>query len=113
MKSTFAAIVMALSVSLWSAVAAEADTAGEVRILCDQFRTAQNARDLAKVRTLLIDSPQWVSDGETFRGPEAPIRDGMSGQASVLLSERIVVRGANRFATERIARSPMGVYIEG
>jgi tetratricopeptide (TPR) repeat protein len=43
---------------------------------------------------------------------EACIRDGMSGQASALLSERIVVRGANRFATQRVARSPTGLYVE-
>jgi hypothetical protein len=30
-----------------------------------------------------------------------------------LLSERIAVRGANRFATERIDRFPTGFSIEG
>jgi ketosteroid isomerase-like protein len=76
MKSTFAAVVMALSVSLWSAVVAEADTASDVRTLYDQFRTAQNARDLATVKTLLIDSPQflWVSDGKSFWGREALVK---------------------------------------
>ena len=43
---------------------------------------------------------------------EACIREGTNQQASILLSERIVVRGANRFATERISGSPLGYYIE-
>jgi hypothetical protein len=55
---------------------AEADAAGEVRTLYDQFRSAQNARDLAKVKTLLVDSPQflWVSDGKSFWGPDALVK---------------------------------------
>ena len=47
-----------------------------MRALYDQFRSAQNARDLVKVRTLLIDSPQllWVSDGKSFWGADALVK---------------------------------------
>ena len=38
---------------------------------------------------------------------------GLNQQAAILLSERIVVRGANRFAAERIARFAMGYSVEG
>ena len=57
-------------------MAAEADAAGDVRTLYDQFRAAQNARDLATLKTLLIDSPQflWVSDGKSFWGREALVK---------------------------------------
>ena len=42
---------------------------------------------------------------------EACIREGMNQQAAALLSERIVVRGANRFAEERIARYAVGLLV--
>ena len=44
---------------------------------------------------------------------EACIREGMSREAATLLSERMVVRGANRFAAERVARFDLGSYSEG
>jgi ketosteroid isomerase-like protein len=39
------------------------------------FAAAQNARDLARVRQILIDSPQflWVTDGMTVWGPDATL----------------------------------------
>ena len=39
---------------------------------------------------------------------EACVREGMNQQGALLLSERIVVRGTNRFAEERIARYAIG-----
>jgi hypothetical protein len=52
-----------------------AGPADEVRALYDQFVTAQNARDVRKVRSLLLDSPKflWVSDGKTFWGPDTMV----------------------------------------
>jgi hypothetical protein len=41
--------------------------------LYQRFAAAQNARDLARVRPLLLDSSSflWVSDGQSFWGPDA------------------------------------------
>ena len=39
---------------------------------------------------------------------EACIREGLNQQAAILLTERIVIRGTNRFASERIARFATG-----
>ena len=45
----------------------------EIRATYEQFVAAQNARDLDRVRSLLLDSPEflWVSDGRSFWGREA------------------------------------------
>ena len=45
----------------------------EVRALYERFAAAQNARDLERVRPLLLDAPifLWVSDGQSFWGPDA------------------------------------------
>jgi hypothetical protein len=53
--------------------AAAADPVGAVRALYQQFAAAQNAHDLAAVRPLLLDRPEflWVSDGQSFWGPDA------------------------------------------
>ena len=74
MKIVFAAVALALSLA--PAPAARASTADEVRAVYDQFAAAQNARDLAKVKTFLIDSPKflWVSDGMSFWGPDALVK---------------------------------------
>ena len=74
MKSIIAAIALVLS--FCAATGAEADTAGDVRALYEKFSGAQNARDLVKVRTLLVDSPQflWVSDGKSFWGANALVK---------------------------------------
>ncbi|MFO1047139.1 MAG: DUF4440 domain-containing protein [Geminicoccaceae bacterium] len=50
-----------------------ADPASEVRALYERFAAAQNARDLDRVRPLLLDTPQflWVSDGQSFWGVDA------------------------------------------
>lgn len=51
------------------------DPASEVRVLYDQLAAAQNRRDAAAVRGLLLDSPDflWVSDGKPFWGPETMV----------------------------------------
>ena len=49
---------------LWT-IPALADDAGEALALHQRFAAAQNAPDLAQVRTLFVDSPRflWISDG--------------------------------------------------
>lgn len=61
-----------LAASIATASDADAAQKDELRAAYEQFVTAQNARDLASVRELLLDSPQflWVSDGKTFWGRE-------------------------------------------
>ncbi|WP_284180284.1 nuclear transport factor 2 family protein [Rhabdaerophilum sp. SD176] len=46
-----------------------------VKALYARFVDAQNRRDTAAVRVLLLDSPRflWVSDGKPFWGPETMI----------------------------------------
>jgi ketosteroid isomerase-like protein len=55
------------------ALPARADGEAAVRDLYGRFLAAQNARDLAAVRTTLWASPKflWVSDGRPFWGPDA------------------------------------------
>ena len=74
MKRTFAAMLVALS--LGASFPAQASVADDVRAVYDQFAAAQNARDLAKVKTFLVDSPRflWVSDGMSFWGPDALVK---------------------------------------
>jgi ketosteroid isomerase-like protein len=68
--------ILSLSAFLLAAPQARADPSGEVRALYQDFAAAQNARDLAKVRTYLLDSPKflWVSDGMSFWGPNALVK---------------------------------------
>ena len=56
-----------------AAPARAADPAVEVRALYQRFAAAQNARDLERVRPLLLDRPEflWVSDGQSFWGADA------------------------------------------
>jgi ketosteroid isomerase-like protein len=58
---------------LLAASPALADPATEVQALYERFAAAQNAHDLAAVRPLLLDAPTflWVSDGQSFWGPDA------------------------------------------
>lgn len=53
--------------------ASAADPSSEVRVLYERFAAAQNARDLDRIRPLLLDTPQflWVSDGQSFWGVDA------------------------------------------
>ena len=74
MKWTFAATLVALS--LGASSPAPANVADDVRAVYDQFAAAQNTRDLAKVKTFLVNSPKflWVSDGMSFWGPDALVK---------------------------------------
>jgi ketosteroid isomerase-like protein len=56
--------------SLLLAPVAKADTADEVIATYNSFAAAQNARDLGRVKELLLDSPSflWVSDGKSVWG---------------------------------------------
>ena len=74
MKRIVAAIVMALALDYAPGVSAA--PADDVLAVYEEFAAAQNARDLAKVKTFLVDSPRflWVSDGMSFWGPEALVK---------------------------------------
>ncbi|HEX6012952.1 MAG TPA: nuclear transport factor 2 family protein [Geminicoccaceae bacterium] len=71
MKTLLAAL--ALVIGLAAAPVASAAPADEVRELYGRFLEAQNGRDLARVRAVLLDSPKflWVSDGMSVWGPDA------------------------------------------
>jgi ketosteroid isomerase-like protein len=71
MKALLSAL--ALVIGLAAAPTASAAPADEVRELYGRFLEAQNARDLARVRSVLLDSPKflWVSDGMSVWGPDA------------------------------------------
>jgi ketosteroid isomerase-like protein len=57
----------------WMVMPAKADTRGEVLAAYSEFAAAQNARDLVRVKAVLLDSPQflWVSDGKSVWGRDA------------------------------------------
>lgn len=67
------AICAALATQPCAALATGAAANDEVMSLYGRFAAAQNARDLAAVRTLLLDSPDflWVSDGKSVWGRDA------------------------------------------
>jgi uncharacterized protein (TIGR02246 family) len=71
---TIARFAIALAAFLFAAAGARAETGprDEVLALYGRFAAAQNARDLAAVRALMIDSPDflWVSDGKSVWGPD-------------------------------------------
>jgi uncharacterized protein (TIGR02246 family) len=73
-RAALVAIAILWSPNVWSP-SAWADTASDVRALYQQFVTAQNAFDLAKVRSLFIDRPDflWVSDGTAVWGRDATL----------------------------------------
>jgi ketosteroid isomerase-like protein len=74
MKATIAAV--ALIAATLMAPTAWADPADEVRATYNQFAAAQNARDIDKVRAVLLDSPQflWISDGMAIWGRDAVLQ---------------------------------------
>jgi ketosteroid isomerase-like protein len=61
--------------TLWTVAVASADTRRDVLAAYDRFVSAQNARDLSRVREALLDSPDflWVSDGKSVWGRDALI----------------------------------------
>lgn len=72
MKKLLAAGLVALSLATERAAAAVDD---DILATYKAFMTAQNARDLAGIRKLLIDSPKflWVTDGMAVWGPDATL----------------------------------------
>ena len=71
MRTLFAAGVLALSSTV-----AHAGSEDDVRAVFEQFVRAQNAHDVAAVRELLLDSPNflWVTRGAPIWGREAALR---------------------------------------
>jgi ketosteroid isomerase-like protein len=57
----------------WMIIPARADTRSEVLAAYGEFATAQNARDLVRVKAALLDSPDflWASDGKSVWGRDA------------------------------------------
>jgi len=74
MKPAIVAIAMLALTA--AAPAVRAGTAEDVTTLYLAFAAAQNDHDLARVRGLLLDSPQflWVSDGKSIWGREAVLK---------------------------------------
>jgi ketosteroid isomerase-like protein len=68
--------VLALLIGLSAAPVTSAAPADEVRALYGRFLEAQNARDFARVRSVLLDSLKflWVSDGISVWGPDALVK---------------------------------------
>ena len=72
MKSIVATAVLALALT----GAAHADPAAEARALYNRFVAAENANDFDAVRSVLLDSPEflWVTNGLSIWGREAAVR---------------------------------------
>jgi ketosteroid isomerase-like protein len=75
MKAAIVAIVL-LAAVLTAPGTTAADPSDAARALYGQFAAAQNMRDLEKVRSLLLDSPNflWVSDGKSIWGRDAVLK---------------------------------------
>jgi ketosteroid isomerase-like protein len=88
MKAAFFAVALAAAhlAGLALTGSARADWSDEVRATYLAFAAAQNARDLKTVRSLLLDSPQflWVSDGRSVWGPDATIERMASFQQAAV-----------------------------
>ncbi|POR50804.1 DUF4440 domain-containing protein [Bosea psychrotolerans] len=69
------ASVAMLALGLTGLAQAETQTETEIKALYEHFVSAQNARDLPRVRNALWDSPSfvWISDGKPFWGRDALI----------------------------------------
>lgn len=67
---------LALLATILVAHQAKADPSDEARAIYRQFAAAQNLRDLEKVGSLLLDSPDflWVSDGKSIWGHDAGLK---------------------------------------
>jgi hypothetical protein len=70
-----ASVLIVLALMFAFPVRAESETEREVRALYERLVAAQNARDVAAVRSVLWESPRflWISDGKPFWGPDAMI----------------------------------------
>jgi hypothetical protein len=69
-------VAFAFLAVIFAAGRAAADPSAEARVIYEKFAAAQNLRDLEKVRSLLLDSPEflWVSDGKSIWGPDAVLK---------------------------------------
>lgn len=68
-------VIVVLSLGLSGHVRGETQLEADIKGLYDTFLTAQNARDLVRVRDTLWESPGfvWISDGKAFWGRDALI----------------------------------------
>jgi hypothetical protein len=85
---------------------AAADPSSQVRALYERFAAAQNTRDLKQMRPVLLDSPTflWVSDGQSFWGPDAVLARMASFQgAEVWRVEPDLVHAVAVPVSERVA----------
>jgi ketosteroid isomerase-like protein len=76
-------MVFLLSLGVLSAAPVQADTRSEILATYGQFAAAQNARDLVRIKEVLLDSADflWVSDGKSVWGRDALIARMSSFQA--------------------------------
>lgn len=91
-----------------SATAETAADARAVEELYERFVSAQNAKDVATVRSLLSPSPQfqWVSDGKVFWGREAMLERMVTFQKSEVWRVE-----PDRAARQYIPLSPQSGYL--
>lgn len=77
MKRLLPSLILALLLlaGLAKPILAQTATEDAVKALYQRFVTAQNERDLAAVRAVLWDNPNflWISDGKAFWGAERMI----------------------------------------
>ncbi len=68
-------MVLLLALGMLTAAPAQSDTRSDVLATYGQFAAAQNARDPARIREVLLDSADflWVSDGKSVWGRDALI----------------------------------------
>src|SRR5258708_19747868 len=71
-----AIVALAFLAAVFATPRAKADPSDEVRAVYRQFATAKNMRDLDKVGSLLLDSPNflWISDGKAIWGRDAVLK---------------------------------------
>ena len=72
----FMAALITAVLLVFSAASTRASPEGDVRAAFDQFVKAQNAHDVAAVRELLLDSPNflWVTRGAPIWGRDAALK---------------------------------------
>jgi ketosteroid isomerase-like protein len=75
-RSTLIRALLVAGVLSCSSTVATAASEDDVRAIFDQFVKAQNAHDIAAVRELLLDSPNflWVTRGAPIWGREAALK---------------------------------------
>lgn len=75
-RKTLITSLFVVAMLVFSAIGAKASPEDDVRAAFDQFVNAQNAHDVAAVRELLLDSPNflWVTRGTPIWGREAALK---------------------------------------